>query len=165
MEQQPIPAQSAGKPRRAWKKWVGALVLLALIAFIAWQGVAEEPRAVPQALVGTAVILRDPAASAALGEAVSFRWEVRAPVGASAVHTAIHWGSVSVPGTLGYEVAPDATAYSEFLSDYATGQHALPREFTGAIIFPQPGTSFLRAHAVIDGVNVWSPEHQIVIEG
>ncbi|MDO8463460.1 MAG: hypothetical protein Q7S96_04300 [bacterium] len=156
-------SESARTKSGNMKLWIGALVVLLLIAFITWQGVREDV-AVQESTLGTAALLRVPPESAAVGEAVVLRWEVRAPVGASTTHTAIHWGTVSVPGILGQDVASAQTAYPELISDYASGTFSLPREFSGGIVFPQPGTYYLRAHAVIDGQHYWSPEHTVEVE-
>lgn len=80
------------------------------------------------------------------------------------VHTAVHWGPDSDPREFGQDIGPADSRYTEFTSEFAQGNFALPREFTASITFPTAGTYFYRFHAVVDGVNFWSPEYQIQIE-
>lgn len=138
-------------------------MFVALVAYITWVGVRGEQ---PKELVmrGYATIVSAPPANARVGEATPFTWEVRAPVGAAATHTAIHWGTTSVPGTIGTDVAPADAGYPEHIRDYESGTFALPRSFTAAAVFPTSGISSYRAHAIIDGKHYWSPEHQVVVE-
>ncbi|MBI4434718.1 hypothetical protein HY635_02790 [Candidatus Uhrbacteria bacterium] len=144
---------------RNW--WIGGVVIVVLIALITWAGTREEPT---QAIVGTSVVVQSPPAGARAGTPTAFTWEVRAPVGATATHTAVHWGTSSTSGDLGTEVAPGAAGYPNLLPDYAQGNFSLPRTFSGAITFPTAGTSYYRAHAIIDGKNHWSPEYSVVVQ-
>lgn len=145
--------------KRNW--WIGGAVVIVLIALITWAGTREEAQ---QPIVGTSVVVQSPPANARAGTPTSFTWEVRAAVGSSATHTAIHWGKNSTSGELGLEVAPGAAGYPNLLPDYTAGSFALPRTFSGALTFPSAGTVYYRAHAIIDGKHYWSPEYAIVIQ-
>lgn len=145
--------------KRNW--WIGGAVVIVLIALVTWAGTREEAQ---QPIVGTSVVVRSPPVSARIGVPTSFAWEVRASVGATATHTAVHWGTNSTSGELGTEVAPGAAGYPNLLPDYQQGSFALPRTFSGAITFPSAGTVYYRAHAIIDGKNYWSPEYAIVVQ-
>ncbi len=147
------------KSARNW--WLGGAVVVVLIALITWAGTREEPT---QAIVGTSVVVQSSSASARVGAPTTLTWEVRAPVGATATHTAVHWGTSSTSGELGTEVAPGAAGYPNLLPDYAQGSFALPRTFSSAITFTTAGTQYYRAHAIIDGKNYWSPEYSVVVQ-
>lgn len=144
---------------RNW--WIGGAVVVVLIALITWAGTKEEPQ---QAIVGTSVVVVIPAASALAGVPMPIAWEIRAPVGSTATHTAIHWGVTSNPGALGTDIAPATSGYPNLLPDYAEGSYALPRNFTGAVTFPSAGISYYRGHAIIGGLHYWSPEYTIRVE-
>lgn len=144
--------------KRNW--WIGGAVVIVLIALITWAGTREEAQ---QPIVGTSVAVQSPPASARIGTPTSFAWEVRASVGSTAMHTAIHWGPTSTIGELGTEVAPGAAGYPNLLPDYAQGSYALPRTFSGALTFPSAGTAYYRAHAIIDGKHYWSPEYSVEV--
>ncbi|MDO8599421.1 MAG: hypothetical protein Q7S02_04890 [bacterium] len=144
---------------RNW--WIGGAVVVVLIALITWAGTKEEPQ---QAVVGTSVVVLSPSASASAGGPTPMTWEVRAPVGSTATHTAVHWGATSNSGALGTDVTPAASGYPNLLPDYAEGSYALPRNFTGAATFPTAGTYYYRGHAIIGGLHYWSPEYTIQIE-
>jgi hypothetical protein len=144
----------------ARKWWIGGIVVLVIIVLITWAGTREEP---VQPIVGTSVVVQSPPTSARVGTPVPLTWEVRAAVGSSAAHTAVHWGSNSTSGDLGTEVAPGAAGYPNFLPDYAQGSFALPRTFSGAFSFSVAGTYYYRAHAIIDDKHYWSPEHSVEV--
>ncbi len=147
------------KSARRW--WIGGAIVLAVIVLITWAGTREEPQ---RGAVGTRVAMSAPPASGRAGIPVPLTWDVQAPVGAIATHTAIHWGTNSVAGALGMDVTPSAAGYPNVLPDYAQGSFGLPRTFTGAVTFPASGTYYYRAHAIIDGKNYWSPEYVMVIQ-
>jgi len=144
---------------RNW--WIGGVIVVVLIALIAWGGTREVPQ---QPTVGTSVAVSPPPASARAGAPTPIAWEVRASAGAVTTHTAVHWGPASNPGSLGTDVTPAASGYPNILPDYASESFALPRSFTGAIVFPTAGTAFYRAHAIIGGLHYWSPEYAIRVE-
>lgn len=148
------------KSARNW--WIGGVVVLVLIVLITWAGTRPEDGR--RSTSGTSVAVSAPPIDGRAGTPVPLTWDVQAPVGAVATHTAIHWGTSSVVGELGTEVGPGAAGYSNLLPDYAAGSFALPRTFTGAVTFPVAGTFYYRAHAIIDGKNYWSPEYAVVIQ-
>ncbi|MFH1430028.1 MAG: hypothetical protein ABIG71_00720 [Candidatus Uhrbacteria bacterium] len=145
---------------RRW--WIGGIIVIFIIGFITWQGVREE--ALPTtASFGTAVVVKDPPVQVRTGVPVQFAWEVRAPIGSIAISTAIHWGPTSI-ATVNDQTTPDELTFAGQIIDYAVGRFALPRTFTGAVVFASPGTYYYRAHALIDEKNIWSPEYEVVVE-
>ena len=147
-------------PVRYW--WIGGVVVVILISLITWMGVREDERA--QVSVGTSVVVLAPPEGARASVPVSFVWEVRAPVGSTATHTAIHWDAVSHSEAFGTDATPAASGYPNFLPDYATGSFALPRSFTGIVTFSAAGMYSYRAHAIVDGKHYWSPEYSVVVQ-
>lgn len=150
------------RTRRRHAVWVVGIVIIALVALVAWFGTKEE--VITHATYGTAVLVSTPPANASVDVPTSLTWEVRAPVGASTTHTAIHWSTTSHPGVFGTDAAPAAAGYEGMLPDYAQGMFALPRTFDGVLMFTAPGTYSYRAHAMIGDLHYWSPEYQLVVE-
>lgn len=67
-------------------------------------------------------------------------------------HASIHWGFRSG--------GPDIKDYGRFSNVY-TGR--VPQQFSMDLIAPASGIIFFRAHAIVDGVDIYSSEHQIRI--
>lgn len=153
---------TSGPKRGHALRWGIACVALVLVGLIAWFGVREQRSS--RAIFGTSVVVLEPTANTTVNTPTPVRWEVRAPVGASTVHTAIHWGPTSNPGIFGTDVAPADTGYASMLVDYASGMYALPRTFEGVVTFSATGTYAYRAHAIIDGAHYWSAEYTITVE-
>ncbi|MBI4142819.1 hypothetical protein HY480_03025 [Candidatus Uhrbacteria bacterium] len=156
--------------RRPSVRIVGIGIAVIVFAFIVWMGVRESVAPTTSestgttVTVGTTVSVVVPPIRSRAKEPVGFTWTVHAPIGSTATHTAIHWGAVAHPGVLGADVTPAVGGYPNALPTYAAGTFVLPREFSGSLTFPTRGTYFYRAHAVVDGKNVWSAEHSIVIQ-
>lgn len=83
---------------------------------------------------------------------ITIRWEVSGGTPGDISHTAIHWGYRSGNASI-----------SEYpkVSIIQTGK--TPQGFSAAIKTPSGGSLFFRAHAMVDGTNVYSPEYQITI--
>ncbi len=83
---------------------------------------------------------------------ITFRWEVSGGTPGEISQTGIHWGYKSG---------------SANISDYpkVSGIHSgkTPQGFEERIKAPGGGTFYFRAHAMVDGINIYSPEYQIVI--
>ena len=143
---------------------VGVVLFVGII----WIGTGEEPiarRVQAPAVTEIAVVVQAaPPLNTRASVATPFTWAVGAPVGHTATHTAIHWGTASRTGALGLAVAPADSGYPSILADYASGSFALPREFSGAVTFPSAGIYYYRAHAIIDGKHYWSSEYTIRVE-
>lgn len=138
--------------------------MLVLIVGIAWLGTRENGTRPEIPVVGIAVVVANPPAVAKVGAPTTMRWLVRAPVGSTTTHTSIHWGTVSRAEALGTDVSPTQSGYPNLLPDYAAGTFALPREFAAALVLPETGTYFYRAHAIIGGQHIWSPEYAVRVE-
>lgn len=79
-------------------------------------------------------------------------------------HTSIHFGTVSQPGELDKEVAPQDTKYSDLIKDFAKGNYNIPLQFVGNSTIARPGTYYYRGHAVINGQNYWTAESTLEVK-
>ena len=93
----------------------------------------------------------------------SFTWRVDG-VPATINHTSVHYGTVSNPGVLGKDVAPDATEYADLVKDFAKGSFNVPLQFVGNISITKPGTYYYRGHAIINEQNYWTDENTLVVK-
>lgn len=98
--------------------------------------------------------------TATIGEEVTFRWNVYAPADSEFTHTAIHYSTESQPGDYGLEVAPEASGYAELTKEYASGSFEAGEFETTLTI---SGTTYFRAHAIVNGDNYWIAEQMISI--
>lgn len=96
------------------------------------------------------------------GTVATFTWRVDGPP-AVINHTSVHYGLVSTPGTLGADVAPANTTYSDLVKDFASGNYNIPLQFIGNAKIATPGAYFFRAHAVVDGKNYWTDENTLTV--
>ncbi|HWR26351.1 MAG TPA: hypothetical protein VN316_00580 [candidate division Zixibacteria bacterium] len=83
---------------------------------------------------------------------ITFRWEVSGGTPGEISHTAIHWGYKSGRANI--------SDYSK-VTVIQTGK--TPQGFSAVIKAPSGGTFYFRAHAIVDGINIYSPEYQINI--
>ena len=93
----------------------------------------------------------------------SFTWRVDG-VPATINHTSVHYGTVSNPGVLGKDVAPDATEYADLVKDFAKGSFNVPLQFVGNTSITKPGTYYYRGHAIINEQNYWTDENTLVVK-
>lgn len=94
--------------------------------------------------------------SASASEEFVVSWEVSGT--GKIPHTAIHYGPKSVADPKGPSDYPKATEFQ--CQDV---QCSLPNSFFAKIKIDAAGTYYYRAHAVVDGKNVWSEEKKIII--
>lgn len=92
----------------------------------------------------------------------AFTWRVDG-IPTTINHTSIHFGTVSQPGELGKEVAPQDTKYSDLIKDFAKGNYNIPLQFVGNSTIARPGTYYYRGHAVINGQNYWTAESTLEV--
>lgn len=83
---------------------------------------------------------------------LTVKWEVSGGAPGEISHTAVHWGYKSKSANI--------SDYPR-VSNMQTGK--TPQEFSVEIMAPAGGTFYFRVHAVVDGVNIYSPEYQIII--
>ncbi len=100
---------------------------------------------------------------ASAGSTISFTWRVSGP-STTINQTSVHLGKISVPGTLGPEVKPKDTKYSEMIDQFADGEYKIPLQFVGNIKLSSPGTYYYRAHALIEGQNYWTDESSLEVK-
>ena len=78
-------------------------------------------------------------------------------------HTSIHYGSVSNPGVLGKDVAPEDTKYTDLVKDFVKGDYSIPLQFVGNTTITKPGTYYFRGHAIINNENYWTDEYTLTV--
>lgn len=100
--------------------------------------------------------------SGSVGSEIKVSWRVFGE-GASATHTAVHYSYESKPGTFGLDVGPAGAGYAFLTPQYASGSYALPMDFTVGFRPDAAGKIYLRAHAIIGGMNYWTDERVIQI--
>lgn len=96
--------------------------------------------------------------TAAANQQIAISWKVDG-INATIPHAAVHYGPSSVP-------TPTAPADYPFQSAFFCTDRpcTVPKAFQSQISIADPGTYYLRAHAVINGQNVWSDEKVITVE-
>lgn len=104
------------------------------------------------------VTLVDAPKEVTAGGIATFTWRIDGPA-TTISHTAVHFGSTSVPGELGKEVKPADTQYTEMVQDFADGKFDIPLQFVGNVRVPAPGKYFFRVHATVRGKNYWTDEY------
>ncbi len=85
-------------------------------------------------------------------ENFTVRWQVSGGMLGDITHSAVHWGFRSG--------GADIKDYGRF-SKVLTGK--TPQEFSVELKAPASGPIYFRAHALVDGVDVYTPEYQIAI--
>lgn len=83
---------------------------------------------------------------------ITIKWEVTGGTAGEISNTAIIWGYKS--GSANISDYPETTMVQ-------TGK--TPKEFSTGINIPSSGSLFFRAHAIVDGSDIFSPENQISI--
>ena len=96
------------------------------------------------------------------GDIFTLTWRVDG-VPTTIQNTAIYYGSVSTPGTLGKEVVPVTTKYTDQTEEFLKGEYTVPLQFVGNVKIASPGSYFYRGHAVIDGQNFWTDEYSLEV--
>lgn len=109
------------------------------------------------------VSLVDGPKDAMAGNNVAFTWRVDGP--ATTIHsTTVYLGTVSNPGTLGKDVKPADTRYTDFVKDFASGNFNVPLQFVGNTAVPTQGTYYYRVYAMVGDKNYWSDENTIDVK-
>ncbi len=139
-----------------------ALLLIAMLAAAFLAGCAQQAeenvqpapsaeKAAPKAIFDSAPN------SATAGQEVTISWSVSGDA-AITPHTAIHYGPSSVKNPTGPQDYAKATPFQCQITNCP-----IPSPFSAKLKIDEPGTYYYRAHAVINGENVWSEEKAITI--
>lgn len=83
----------------------------------------------------------------------TIKWEVSGGPNGDISHTAVHWGYET-----GGEDVKDYGRFSQVLTGHT------PQQFSVDIFAPSSGPIFFRAHSVVDGIDVYTPEYMIIID-
>lgn len=93
-----------------------------------------------------------------VGGVATFTWRVDGTP-TTIVHTAVHYGLVSTPGTFGKDAKPEDTKYTDMVKEFANGKFNIPLQFVGNTSkLNTAGTYYFRVHALINGENYWGDE-------
>ena len=92
--------------------------------------------------------------SAKVGHSFEINWKVNNPGEVEIPHTAIHYGPES-------QSEPLTTTSYTYLTKPKSGK--IPAEFSAGLTINETGTTYFRAHAVIEGKNYWSDEMTVTI--
>ncbi len=143
------------------KNYLILAVMLAATALL-FSGCAQQPQEgisppVPEK-AAPKVTLETAPTTATAGEEMTISWRVSGDA-ATTPHTAIHYGPSSVPNPTGPQDYPKATPFQCQVNNCP-----IPSSFSAKLKISEPGTYYYRAHAVVNGENVWSEEKAITIE-
>jgi hypothetical protein len=97
------------------------------------------------------------------GDPINITWWLAYPKGTNITHTGIHYGYFGIPGPLGLDVDPSDPGYPEVIA-IPIDRFGEGRNFQATLIPLKKGRLYFRAHAVLDGKNLWSEERSIVVE-
>lgn len=112
------------------------------------------PMQTPAPTPGISIEVLKAPASAGAGEKFEVSWRVNSPVRKDIPHTAVHYGQESKSEPLTLKSYPSLTKPQN---------GTIPADFITSIAVNVSGTTYFRAHAIIDGVNYWSDEKMITI--
>ncbi len=96
---------------------------------------------------------------ASILEETTIVWRINSEA-ATTNHTSVHFGPESVPNPISPEDYPNSTNYQ--CQDTPC---KVPGAFSDKITFGKAGTYYYRAHADVEGIQVWSDEKKIVVSG
>lgn len=140
-------------------------VFLAACAAPTPEPVAEPPAPEPVVEVIPTIALVSVPTSVIEDESIIVDWNIASDSSLTAVHTAIHYGVESRAGVMGTEVGPQDSGYASLTREFASGEFAVPGDFSTSFAVPEgAGTVYLRAHAIVDGKNYWTDEVAVTIE-
>jgi hypothetical protein len=115
---------------------------------------AQAEAAAEAQVAKTSISLVNSPSSAYTNTPVSFIWKIDSDKQLQIPHTAIHYDTRSVPSP---------KAYTDYRSAGRFFDGAIPKSFSDSMTFIDTGTYYYRAHAVVDGKEIWSDEKTIVV--
>lgn len=113
--------------------------------------VTPTPTPIPK---GVSVEVLKAPDTAAAGQSFEVVWRVNSPSQKQIPHTAVHYGSESKSEPLTLTSYPALTKVQN---------GTIPANFSAMIVINSTGTTYFRAHAIVDGVSFWSEEKTITI--
>ena len=87
---------------------------------------------------------------------VTVSWRIDSSVQKNIAHTAVHYSTKSIAN-------PQSVADYQFVTDIQSG--TIPNTYSAQMILVPAGTYYYRAHAIVDGQNIWSEEKMIAVGG
>lgn len=136
---------------RKWKIVLFALFLLFSGCVSTPPKVTPSPSATPPSPASFTVNVTSYPGNVKGDANFTIQWEVSGGAG-NITHTAVHWGFKSG--------GPDVKDYGRFSTVY-TGK--IPQQFSTKLIAPESGPIYFRAHAMVDGEDIYTAEYSIAI--
>ena len=144
--------------------WIAALAIVSSLI----SGCVSAPQGTPTPVVtpvmtptptpvptpAPSVMVLTAPATAVAGQSFVVSWRVFNPTQVTIPHTAVHYGPDSKSEPLTLKSYPNLTPVQN---------GTIPADFSSNITISQPGIIYYRAHAIIEGANVWSDERTIAI--
>lgn len=125
------------------------------------EALESEPAPLIERLLSISIVTAP--ASVEEGKEFLVTWKIE-DTSTTTNHTAVHYGTTSVPGELDVTVAPAKSGYPSFTPDFAAKESAIPGTFTAKIKAPLIGTMlYLRPHVIINGKHFWGAEKSVRI--
>ena len=112
------------------------------------------PTATPVVTPSASVEVLNAPATAVAGRSFVISWRVNSPTEVNITHTAVHYGPQSESGPLTLQSYPSLTTPQGGI---------IPADFSANLTINTTGTTYFRAHAIINGTFYWSPEMTIVV--
>lgn len=127
-------------------------ILFFLVSLLLVSGCISKPNITPTATATPFIInVTSYPSNVKGGTNFAIQWEVSGRTG-NIIHTAVHWGFK--------KGGPHTTDYGGFSKVY-TGK--IPQKFSVNLTAPDSGIIYFRAHAIIDGTDVYTSEYSIII--
>ncbi len=112
------------------------------------------PVITPPVTPGTSVVVLTAPATAIAGRSFEITWRVNSPTAVNITHTAVHYGPQSESEPLTLQSYPSLT----------TPQGGtIPANFSANLTINTTGTTYFRAHAIVNSTFYWSPEMTMFI--
>ncbi|MDA2922478.1 hypothetical protein MYX07_04410 [Patescibacteria group bacterium AH-259-L07] len=132
--------------------WIIIFLILILVAGVVWYFLGMPGWPKPE--TGAIEVTHFPK-SVKTGRLFDITWQVNSPQPLTIPHTAIHYGPESKPDI----------SYPNFTQEFNSGSFDIPNVFVALVTaLENPGKLYFRAHAVIEGENVWTKERVIDIQ-
>ncbi|MBU1071055.1 hypothetical protein KKG65_01425 [Patescibacteria group bacterium] len=144
------------------KLFLGSSILLIFILLILFNQKKAQKEILLSQIPIYKINLINPPLNILTNEPVEFVWNITAPDTATTSTTTIYYSPISSPSALTIKDSPSAVGYSNWLTDYLSGNFFLPDTFSATASFLK-GTIFYRAYAKVGDQHLWSEEIKLTV--
>lgn len=116
----------------------------------------------PQSSLSISII--DPPTETSINNPTKISWLIDTNASFKAKSITLFYSQQSSPSALLKTDSPEAAGYTNFTTGYLKDEFFLPYTFTTTLNFDTPQTIYYRAYAKVNGENLWTPEHQILVK-